>query len=297
MAKTTTLFQRFKSQNMGGKCYPWFKPYKVMYTMHDGPLLRRKPSIVYKCRSSHPKKDLHSHQLRSANPSPTLDSRRSSDCYEQPTNSIILAQKSQFEFGRETSVVDGPQRLVLRDISKTDFVKPKRVVNIKALPEDDTGGKTISFIWWVCFLIARMLAISSFSYFYPTEIIWLLSCHFILVVALLLYDVRHDEVRRAKAIFFIFIGFVYLFCLIEFKMKFKKPKFIYNGFFLIMFLENFVMVLVWWFRDIEEILQDWWYKYIFYTIIVCSTLSLLSMCLYLNVLKPKKIVINTVPSE
>ncbi|KAB0797942.1 hypothetical protein PPYR_08935 [Photinus pyralis] len=289
MAKTTTLFQRFKSQNLGGRCYPWYKPYKALYTMYDGPRLRSKPGIVYRCRFTCPRRNAY---LDFPHQSPATDSRRSSDCYEQP-----IAAKDQIEFGRETSVIDGPRRLVLRDVNETDFVQPRRIVDIKALPEDDIGGKTISFIWWMCFLIARMLSISTFSYFYPTEIFWLLSGHFIIVIALLLYDVRHDEVRRAKAIFFIFIGFVYLFCLIEFKLKFKKPKFIYNGFFLLTFLENLVMVLIWWFRDIDEILQDYWYKFIFYIIIVCSLFSMLSMFLYLNVLKPKKVVINRIPNS
>ncbi|KAF5277700.1 hypothetical protein FQR65_LT03680 [Abscondita terminalis] len=278
MAKTTTLFQRFKSQNVGGKSYPWFKSYKVMPTKPD-------------------------HQ-RKIEPTPPIDvpdfnrsdSRGSSECYEEPIGLFHKTSTKDADYGRETSIVDGPRRLILRSSDdETDIPKPRRLTDVKALPEDDVAAKSISFIWWFLFLLGRMLAISSFSYFYETEIIWILSSHFIIVVALLLYDVRHDEVRRAKAIFFAFIGFVYLFCLIEFKIIFKKPKFIYNGFFALMFLENFTMVLIWWSRNMEDIMNDWWYKYMFYTIIGCSILSLLSILLYLNVLKPKKVVIDTVP--
>ncbi|KAF5283779.1 hypothetical protein FQA39_LY17217 [Lamprigera yunnana] len=302
MAKTTTLFQRFKSQNAGGKSYPWFKPYKFMYDTVDGARGSNKPFIVYRCRTKNSKNDnaviepAMSRLLpQSHAPQVDTESRRSSDCYEEPTNSFVERKRDKNEYERETSIIDGPKRLHLKEIDETDFIKPIRLTYVKALPEDDVAAKGIACIWWFLFLLGRMLTISSFAYFYPKDIFWLLSCHFVLVVALLFYDVRHDEVRRAKAIFFTFIGFVYLFCLIEFKIIFKKPKFIYNGFFILMFVENFGMVLFWWYRNMEDIFNDWWYQYIFYTIISCSTLSFLSMLLYINLLKPKKIIVDRIP--
>lgn len=264
MAVTTALFQRFKSQKVLGKCYPWFKPYKLAYD----------PSI-----------DPGTASLRQQSQSRPLVRRHSSDYYERPVTELL---------NRETSVIDGPKRVLFRD--QPDF-SPRRLIKIKGLPEDDIIGKSISFLWWFCFLLSRMLAISAFSYFYPTEILWLLSSHYILVVALLLYDVRADEVRRAKAIFFIFIGFVYLFCLIEFKIKFKKPVFIYNGFFLMMFCENFVMTLVWWYLNVDELVQDWWFRYMFYMILGCSILSVSSMLFYIKILKPEKVVAAVVPQN
>lgn len=267
MAVITTLFQRFKSQKVLGRCYPWFKPYKFPY---DATI---DPGVTTVRPQGH------------ARP---LVRRHSSDYYERPVTS------HPSEVSRETSIVDGPRRLMLRDVP--DF-SPRRLIKIKGLPEDDMMGKAISFLWWFCFLLSRMLAISAFSYFYPTEILWLLSCHYIIVVALLLYDVRADEVRRAKAIFFAFIGFVYLFCLIEFKIRFKKPAFIYNGFFLMMFCENFGITLFWWYLRVGDMEQDWWFRYMFYMIIGCTILSVISMLFYIKVLKPEKVVAAVVPQD
>ncbi|KAF2898950.1 hypothetical protein ILUMI_07211 [Ignelater luminosus] len=325
MAKVTTLYQRFKSQKLAGKHYPWFKPYKLTYDSTVDHVVRRS-IVTYRCRPSTICNTQGNNVERNSQGQPilrdsqnevvtlrerentdensqsskALERRRSSDFYEQPTQSLLEKVKHEnVEFGRESSIVDGPERLLLKyeDVTETDFFNPKRLLEIKGLPDDEPAGRLVSFLWWFCFLLARMLAISSFAYFYPTEIIWILSSHFILVVVLLVYDAKTDEVKRAKAIFFIFIGYVYLFCLIEFKIKFKKVKFIYNLFFTLVFLENFVMVGVWWFRDMEDILNDWWYKYIFYVIITCSVFSFVSMIMYVKVFKPNKVTVDVLTQQ
>lgn len=254
---TTTLYHRFKSQKLAGKQYPWLKAHKVL-----------NDSINIQETHSSPR---------------LLERRRSSDLYLQPV-----------DVNRETSIVDGPPRTVFRVVDETDLFRIPKIMEIKALPDDDMAGKMIAFCWWFCFLLARMLAISAFAYFHPTDVIWLLVSHFVLVVALLVYDVRSDEVQRAKAIFFLFIGLVYLFCLIEFKIKFKKVKFIYNGFFALVFTENIVMSLVWWFANLETVEDDWWFKYIMYLITGATALSLISMLFYLKVNKPEKVVVERV---
>lgn len=263
---TTTLYHRFKSQKLAGKQYPWFKTYKFPY---DTTI------------------DSAAKLPETETPQPTssrlLERRRSSDLYLQPV-----------EVNRETSILDGPPRTVFRVVDETDLFRIPKIVEIKGLSDDDMAGKLIAFFWWFCFLLARMLAISAFAYFYPKEVIWLLASHFVLVVALLLYDVRSDAVRRAKAIFFIFIGLVYLFCLIEFKIKFKKKRFIYNGFFVLVFTENIIMSLVWWYANLEAVENDWWFKYIMYLIIGCTGLSLISMLFYMKVNKPEKVVVERV---
>lgn len=266
MSITTTLFQRFKSQKLAGKQYPWLKPYKLAPFAAN---LRKTEQFQ---------------PVPTEEPNRPQERRRSSDIYMEPSGDDVVPVT------RETSVLDGPERVVFRQPDDPDFFNIKRLREIKGLTEDDVAGKTMAFFWWFCFLIARMLAISTFAYFYPTDIIWLLAAHFILVVSLLLYDVRADEVRRAKAIFFIFIGLVYLFCLIEFKIRFKKSKFIYNGFFILVFAENIAMCMVWWFGNLETVENDWWFRYTFILFLGCTVLSIMSMLFYLKFNKPKKIV-------
>lgn len=290
-ALTTTLFHRFKSQKLTGKQYPWLKQYKYPYC---ATINTSKPGVGLAEESGG-----HANQSTEIGPedenkpstSRLLERRRSSDLYLEPVEG---AEKYSVVI-RETSVVDGPPRILYTDYGadQVDVFGIPRLREIKGMLEDDAAGKTIAFFWWFCFLLGRILTISTFAYFYPTHIIWLLCSHFILVVALLLYDVRADQVRRAKAIFFIFIGLVYLFCLIEFKIKFKKTKFIYNGFFTLVFTENIIMCFIWWFRNLETIESDWWFKYVFCVIFVSTALSLLSMLFYLNINKPEKIVVAT----
>ncbi|XP_025833088.1 uncharacterized protein LOC108742546 [Agrilus planipennis] len=284
MSVVTTLYQHFKSQKMAGRNYPWFKDYKFTYDIAiEGIHIRNRDALI-------------TANERPRNP----ERRRSSEFYEVPTGStqdVRTRTKNGDEEPRETSVVDGPKRTVFRDAALAqddDYFNPRRLRKVEGLPEDDVVGKIIGFMWWFCFLISRMLTIASFGYFYPSEIVWILSAHFIITVSILLYDVRADEVRRSKAIFFIFLGFVYLFCLIEFKIRFKKAKFIFFGFFTLMFLENFSMNLVWWNRDMEDIINDFWFRFIFYMIVLTTIMSFSSMVLYIFIFKPKKVVVKVI---
>lgn len=282
MAITTTLYQRFKKQKIGGKNYPWFKSYKKSSNCDETDCAtKRTSSIIYCTKTNESEMKRKFSQIREVSDyefkSNMQDRRRSSDMYLVPIG---------------TASYDSTYRS--RTV-ETDFIYlPKRIIDITTLPEDDIAGKTVSFFWWFCFITARMLAISSFAYFYPKEILWILGFHFILIVAFLIYDADAAEVRRRKAVFFIFVGLVYLFCIIEFKIKFKKAKFWYYGYFTIVYLQNFIMSLVWWFSKLHILEEDWWFHYIFYLIIVFCVLSLTSMVYYFSISKPKSVSVDRV---
>lgn len=198
---------------------------------------------------------------------------------------------------RETSVLDGPQRRVYRETGISERSEPdfniSRVISIKGVEDDDLAGKLVAIAWWYSFLLTRVLAISMSTYFLTRETIWLIIAHYILILTILLYDVKSDAVKRAKAIFFIFIGYVYIFCIIEFKIKFKKATFIYYGFFALVFLENFGMCLTWYIDKVEYLENDFWCRYAFYFVVMGTMTSFSSMVFYLIVNKPKKVVVDT----
>jgi hypothetical protein len=277
LATTITFYQRFKTQKLAGKQYPWFKSYK------------KPPSPgtdqVDSC--------LETTQVRPTSsiieePVPS-DSRRSSDFYLEPTTSSLKELKIVPGALRETSIIDGPKRILYQEISEPDFGF-KRVAIIKGLPEDDLAGKLVSFWWWFCFLLVRILAISTFFYFYPTGAICLVIIHFFLMIAVLWYDVKTDGIKRV-ALFFVFISLIYIFCIIEFKIKFKKIKFIYYGYFTLVFIENFIICLIWWFNNVDNLENDFWFRYILYIVTMGSIMSLFSMLLYINFYKPEKVVV------
>lgn len=328
-----TLYQRFKSQKIGGKDYPWFKSEKYdidpSIDVVDSVAIRsrtvpppkrrrqrRKTGIIYATKenakrlkreyeslNNTPVPPAYSRALSQRRPSSDLymlpsgivgEDEVSHKLYLSPVNVIkilIFLQTDGLYLNRETSILDGPPRRVYRG---DEVDAPRRLREIKGLPEDDIVGKLIAFFWWFCFLVARILAISSFAYFYPRDIIWLLSVHFIICVAFLVYDVKTYVVRQNKAVFYIFLGLVYIFCIIEFMKKFKKAKYLYLGFFALVFVENFATCLVWWLSNLEseEIQSDWWFRFIFFGVLLCSLFSLSSMVFYLIFNKPKKVVVD-----
>lgn len=268
LAGTVAFYHRFKTQKLAGKQYPWFKPYKKFIDQIDASL---KPPI-----------------LETKTEDPILpDSRRSSGSFMEPTSGPLKEVPGAL---RETSIIDGPMRTLYQEISEPDF-NIKRVVITKGLPEDDLAGKLVAFCWWLCFLLVRILAISAFFFFYSTATIWLCFVHFLIIISFLVYDVKTDDVKRAKAVFFVFIGLIYIFCIIEFKIKFKKAKFMYYGYFTLTFTQNFIMCLVWWFHNVDDLVSDFWFRYIFYIVVIGSIISLLSMMVYLNINKPQKVVV------
>lgn len=142
-------------------------------------------------------------------------------------------------------------------------------------------------------MLTRVVAISMSAYFFIRETCFLISAHYLLVMVILCYDVKSDAVERSKTIFFIFLSYVYVFCIIEFKIKFKKATKIYYGFFIIVFLENFAMCLTWYIDRIEYLENDFWYRYAFYIVVIGTLLSFSSMVFYLIINKPQKVIVAT----
>ncbi|KAG5898961.1 hypothetical protein JTB14_004681 [Gonioctena quinquepunctata] len=330
---TTTYYQRFKSQKLTGKQYPWYKQYKAFNpTPSSTEVVLRNPDI------SQPRLVVEERRNTSAleekydlePPIYLSERRRSSDIYLEPTVSSEATSKRQTlletDFDEEvqtkekyvdegfdeidrppsyssrppttlrgTSVLDGPKRSVFRETGILNRSEPdfniSRVIYVKGLEDDDLAGKLIAFLWWFTFLLARVLAISAYAYFFFEKTIWLLCSHFLIVIAFLVYDVKSDEVRRSKAIFFMFLGLIYIFCIIEFKIKFKKAAFIYYGYFILVFTENLVMCLIWYLGEVESIENDFWFRYVFYIVVTGSICSFSSMVFYFIINKPPKVVI------
>lgn len=201
------------------------------------------------------------------------------------------------KFGRETSILDGPQRKIFRETVISDRSEPdfhvSRVVPVKGLENDDFAGQLVATLWWFSFLLTRVIAISMSAYFFSSATTYLILAHFIFVISVLLYDVKSDAIKRDKTLFFIFIGYVYIFCIIEFKIRFKKATAVYYGFFALVFAENFGMCLTWYIDKVEYLENDFWCRYAFYLVIIGTITSFSSMVFYLIVNKPKKVEVGT----
>lgn len=314
MAMTTSLYQRFKTQKVGGRDYPWYKPYKYEIAVPDNEdavdirlrnptrksaMHTKRGSTFLYCTRDTLYKTLEKHELNKLREKERLASlvmerrRRSSASYLKPigTDPNVADSDSSEEEMQVFKVEREFSNPYDREPDQIDFPRPIRFVS--SIPEDDLVGKLVAFLWWFMFLAARFLSIVTFAVFYPRHIIWILTLHFLICVGYLLYDVQTYIVRKTKAVFFVFIGAIYIFCIIEFKKKFKKYNKVYNAYCALVFGENLIMSLVWWNVESDRVDNEWWLNYVFYTVIGSTVLGVMSLLLYTIVNRPEKVVIAT----
>ncbi|XP_066157830.1 uncharacterized protein [Euwallacea fornicatus] len=313
VAVTTTYYQRFKAQKFTGSEYPWLKSKKIMRSKMfgakepsevDGQNLLLRRTISSQKRVIESRRNDEISRLYDIEPAIRAERRRSSDIYLEPDSLteddvVVRRQNTETHWERSISYISRMSTMLRNKVephlavdgsSSTNF-KIVRANYVKGLEEDDLAGRVTAFLWWFTFLLSRILAISAFAYFFFNVCVGLLISHVLIVIAALAYDVKTDKIKQDKFAFFIFIGIVYVFCIIEFKIRFKKVKWIYFGYFGLMYLENFVMCLVWYCKEIESLENDYWYRYIFYAIVTSHILSLSAMIFYYILTRPKSVFI------
>ncbi|XP_043288528.1 uncharacterized protein [Venturia canescens] len=160
---------------------------------------------------------------------------------------------------------------------------PQRKYSVKGLDEDDPAGKFVAFVWWFFFIVARVFSVAIFYEFYPMWLLGLLATHYLLMVAYILYNAKYYDVTN----FFLtlWLGFVYLFCVIEYRVKFKYADISLLVYYTFVILQNAVITVTWF------VLAEWngfWYTYMFFSIIVSMALCFMSAGVYALLLKPKK---------
>ncbi|XP_069692224.1 uncharacterized protein [Periplaneta americana] len=179
----------------------------------------------------------------------------------------------------EVTVVPTGSRL---DSANIDL--PERRIRIKGREEDDPLGKGIAFLWWLFFLISRMLVLAACANFQPFVMLGVVLLHYIIVVSHLLQRSGFPSIY--KVLIQLCLGYVYIFCFIEMRYKLKRVLLFYASFFLLMTLENIGMSLSWYLLDEYD---GFWYKFVFVIIFGSSAISFMSMALYFTILKPKVI--------
>lgn len=183
-----------------------------------------------------------------------------------------------------------PDGLLHQSTDEPDLVMPTRRKMITGLEQDDFVGKSVSFIAWNCFLIQRMIALSAFCYFQPLPCLILAASHYFLMLVCLVWETRfHEKIERIT--FYLFLAYVYIFCLLEFKIKFRKPRRWFVSYVLLVMLQN-VSITVWWFgrREFSEsalVSSGWWYGFMFAAVILSGIHALMCWVVYYYLLRPK----------
>lgn len=168
----------------------------------------------------------------------------------------------------------------------TDFLQlPTRKRTINGLEQDDIFGKYICFLAWFLFLVMRMLALATFSVFHLRETIFLCLAHYFLML-LCLYCETRSHAKLKRKIFYAFLAYIYIFCLIEFKIKFVHIKTWYVGYFLLVFTQNLSITMIW-YLSTDVLLFSWWFQFMWYLIVGSALLSIACHIFYYFTLRPK----------
>ncbi|KAM0728195.1 hypothetical protein ACS0PU_005664 [Formica fusca] len=185
------------------------------------------------------------------------------------------------EAAKAASILESNQRLI--DSSAQSLKVPKRKYSEKGLEEDDPIGKFLSFVWWFLFILARVFAITVAYEFYPVSLLAMLGVHYAIALIYLFYYSKYYDAITSIVNFW--LGLVYIFSLIEYRIKFKYADWWTLPYYVFVIAQNSTLTLMWYLNT------DWdgfWYTYIFYTIFVSMALCVLSSLVYHAMFKPKK---------
>ncbi|XP_071648953.1 uncharacterized protein [Temnothorax longispinosus] len=185
------------------------------------------------------------------------------------------------EATKVAATLEPNQRLI--DSSAQSLKVPKRKYSEKGLEEDDPIGKFLSFLWWFFFILARVLTIAVAYEFYPITVVTMMGVHYALMLAYLYYYSKYYDV--ITFIVNLWLGLVYIFSLIEYRIKFKYADWWMLPYYVFVIAQNVALTLTWYLN------ADWngfWYTYIFGTILGSMALCVLSSAVYYAMFKPKK---------
>jgi len=161
---------------------------------------------------------------------------------------------------------------------------PKRKIRqqLDGMEEDDALGKSVAFLWWFFFLFSRILSLAACANLQPYALFTVLV-HYIIIMAHLLYQTGFPSIY--KVFIQLCLGYVFMFCFIEFRYRVKNVIVFYATYFSLMLLQITAMSFSWYM--FSERMDDFWYSYTFILIYSSFILSCLCMFSYLSILKPE----------
>lgn len=162
-------------------------------------------------------------------------------------------------------------------------IMPTRKKIISGIEQDDFIAKCVAFNAWILFLIMRMIALSTFSVFYPSACVYMCIVHYLIMLVALLNETKFQE-KIERIYFYTFLAYIYVFCILEFKIKFRKPRYWYIGYVSFVLIQNLTITLIWYLMAEYE---TWWFKYIFIIIMLSFCYCVLCLLLYFCLLKPR----------
>lgn len=164
------------------------------------------------------------------------------------------------------------------------FLLPKKRIMIDGIESDDMVAKFISWCGWNFFLVMRIVSLSVFSVFYTTPCVLLCIGHYFLMLLFLINETRF-RVKWQRTAFYTILAYIFVFNLIEFKIRFKNVRRWYICYFILVFAQNIGITIAWY--GFTEFLDTWWFEFMFLLILQSGIMSLMCFLLYFFYLKPK----------
>lgn len=154
----------------------------------------------------------------------------------------------------------------------------KPSTRIKGLHEDEPLGIFTVFHAWSAFLLGRVLVIAAFTHFYFWPSLGLLLGHYTIMTAYIFFC------NPCPNFWAILLGFIFILCPIEVKVRYKFPRIFLVFFFALVFLEDLATVILWYCGAEWE---STWYDFAFAFILGCHGTAALNGILYFFMFKPK----------
>lgn len=156
---------------------------------------------------------------------------------------------------------------------------------MRGLEPQDAIAALVHFLGWYAFFVARLFSIAAFIDFFPFIAIIILMIHY-QVMLLFLIVPQASTVNRA---FYVFLAFIYLFCLMEFKIRFRHVRVWHMFWIVVCTVEIVVFIVVW--ATVDNNLHNWWRNFIVIVTIVSMLLSYILLTIYFLLLQPRETVI------
>ncbi|XP_017868824.1 PREDICTED: uncharacterized protein LOC108617520 [Drosophila arizonae] len=173
--------------------------------------------------------------------------------------------------------------LTPKDVVDFYFPRPTKIVN--GIQQDDFAGRTVAFFGWIAFIIMRMLSLATFCVFYPRAFFIVVGVHYALMLAALALETR-CRVSWSRCLFYLLLGYIYIFVLIELRVCFKSIRRWYISYLVLVLAENITMTAIWYGN---EQFESWWFGFIWEWIVYSGILFLATIVVYYCILRPKDV--------
>lgn len=152
------------------------------------------------------------------------------------------------------------------------------------MEQDDPAGRVLAIFWWFFFTMARVFAIAIAFIFYPIPVLITLAVHYLAMLGYLFYYAKNNDLSTVFVN--VWLGFVYVYGLIEYRIKFKYADKWLTCYCLFVFVQNVAFTLLWYF-SIDD-LEGYWYVYGFWLIFISMGLCIAYSVVYYLLFKPKE---------